>query len=1552
MRNFKLSLIFLFLSFFVLPLSLAKDQKIVYSGSDPYYIHQFPDPVNVRNGNLYLPSTDVSINVADFTINFERFYNSLASGQASPIGYGWRHNFMTKITDSAGPVAPAIIESDGFQTRFWPSKEMTDGLCEKILTARKKYDSDSGQQKSQQFYNDFKNRLSADNQYLFQMLKDYFPNQKTAPLGTYVSSQRIDQVLLKEKGKFIRSFGSGNKEYYDFKGNLIKIEDRNSNYLSLIYLNGRLTAIADRMGLSLNISYNQEGKISSLEDPLGRIFKYFYDRSGNLIKTVGFAGEIESYTYDPQHKIEGIVLASGGKVKIEYDKVMRVAMQTGPGSKVTQYKYGVAEGIQFGEVIDTQGGKTVFQFDKKENKVVEINPLGYEKKSYFSNVNGQLIKTVDEAGLTTNFIYDDNDSGNLVKIVDPKGYSTTYAYGGPFNQITSIAVGSRETKFSYDSRGNMISKVTSLGDKFSYSYDEHGNLVKMTNPKGHSVIMKYDRYANISELLDPLGNVTRIESDPLGRILKKTDPLGGTLSFTYDNANNTASMTDQLGRTVKMVWNQFGKLEEIADSRGAKTKYAYDEAGLLVSQVGPLGQKSSYSYDPRGNLTLAVDPESNRYIFKYDPLDRLIMETNPLGQTASNKYDRLGNLLSRTNEEGVTESYAYDELGRVTKVINPSGKEENFTYGPDTVVKKDSNGNATSLKYDTEDRLIQKIIPEGTVYNYSYDFDSKLVQERSSNGKFLKYAYDPVGRLIEIRNSNTSLLKYAYDQLGNIMKETDANGSEWLFKYDLAGYLSEATNPLGGKISLKYNSQGDITQITDPLGKIETFRYNPLGRLISRISGNGSIESYKYDSLGRITAKETTAEGAKLFYEYDRLGNLLKIKNAKNIQGEFEYDALGRIVAAKNEQSSFAYRYDNLGRITQEKDVLRAKELNFSYDDTGNLSGIYDGKTPLRRYSFDKFNRLSQVKDELGKVYKLEYDSENRLANLFYPNGIKTNYKWDSSDRIASMISSLEGKEIFGAEYQYDPLGNLLKEKSSFGGKNYSYDKMGRLVQALPDQGEKFSYQYDPSGNRVSETSGSNSKRYEYDGNLNIRKSGDVVYDSDPSGNIKSKSSPKGTLNFSWNPLGQLSKVEKNGQTLGEIGYDPFGRKYSYSKANSKTYFRHYGFNPLTEEDSNGNIVKSYVYSPQLDSFDFPLALLEKAKSFYPILDAQGNVVKVTNEAGKVLESIQYEPFGKPTNTKLAFLDSLAFGARPFDRETGLSDFRYRYYDSDTGRFISKDPLSPATGLNPYLYPSNNPFSQRDPLGLVSFSSKSMTPKGNQGSTSSAEPPLGPTYGSTTTSSTSTSAKTTALNTPSLFGSQKFNLGTMFLYQVGIPWGIQKLGKIMKQNLSDIALPFAELPAGAANPLAGALMKVSQKIFKVDSILGKGGSGTTVTDPTKNLEQFKLDLATMSGEDLMKKYPSIKVSWLDSTYLLVNFGEGKVEQFKCQDLEKLKNSKPYGKTNVYHQGTNRTGPDDPRLRATTTTTTATTQNTTQQQSSSGVSTVPAGSRPDPSTRTK
>jgi len=96
----------------------------------------------------------------------------------------------------------------------------------------------------------------------------------------------------------------------------------------------------------------------------------------------------------------------------------------------------------------------------------------------------------------------------------------------------------------------------------------------------------------------------------------------------------------------------------------------------------------------------------------------------------------------------------------------------------------------------------------------------------------------------------------------------------------------------------------------------------------------------------------------------------------------------------------------------------------------------------------------------------------------------------------------------------------------------------------------------------------------------------------------------------------------------------------------------------------------------------------------------------LTDEAGAAVWGAVYDPFGMATvNEDLdgdsnAVALSVRFPGQYYDVESGLHYNYFRYYDPNTGRYITSDPIGLHGGLNTYGYVEGNPLYWIDPLGL------------------------------------------------------------------------------------------------------------------------------------------------------------------------------------------------------------------------------------------------------------
>jgi len=112
-----------------------------------------------------------------------------------------------------------------------------------------------------------------------------------------------------------------------------------------------------------------------------------------------------------------------------------------------------------------------------------------------------------------------------------------------------------------------------------------------------------------------------------------------------------------------------------------------------------------------------------------------------------------------------------------------------------------------------------------------------------------------------------------------------------------------------------------------------------------------------------------------------------------------------------------------------------------------------------------------------------------------------------------------------------------------------------------------------------------------------------------------------------------------------------------------------------------------------------PLAELRSANSFYES-DGLGTVTSLSNSAGALANTYGYDSFGNATSSTGTVVNPFRYTGREFDSDTGLYYYRARYYDPQTGRFLSEDPVGFEAGANFYAYVLGNPVNWTDPAGL------------------------------------------------------------------------------------------------------------------------------------------------------------------------------------------------------------------------------------------------------------
>ena len=82
--------------------------------------------------------------------------------------------------------------------------------------------------------------------------------------------------------------------------------------------------------------------------------------------------------------------------------------------------------------------------------------------------------------------------------------------------------------------------------------------------------------------------------------------------------------------------------------------------------------------------------------------------------------------------------------------------------------------------------------------------------------------------------------------------------------------------------------------------------------------------------------------------------------------------------------------------------------------------------------------------------------------------------------------------------------------------------------------------------------------------------------------------------------------------------------------------------------------------------------------------------------------------------TESVYGNHFLFQGREYDYDTTLYYFRVRWYEPETGRWLSPDPIGISGGLNLYAFCGNDPVNFVDPWGLAHFGTRPLNVRGGR----------------------------------------------------------------------------------------------------------------------------------------------------------------------------------------------------------------------------------------------
>ncbi|MBQ6142128.1 MAG: RHS repeat-associated core domain-containing protein [Kiritimatiellae bacterium] len=319
--------------------------------------------------------------------------------------------------------------------------------------------------------------------------------------------------------------------------------------------------------------------------------------------------------------------------------------------------------------------------------------------------------------------------------------------------------------------------------------------------------------------------------------------------------------------------------------------------------------------------------------------------------------------------------------------------------------------------------------------------------------------------------------------------------------------------------------------------------------------------------------------------------------------------------------------------------------------------------------------------------------------------------------RVSSMLAAESPNEF---RWSYLP-GSDLKESIAYPNGDvvrWEYEpKRDLLTLVFNATHSTYRYTYDAVGNRMSRTEdgetvtytlgvGDRLASYGRAGAPRAPQSVEGAYTHDAAGNVtRIERDGRPTLDLTWNSQYQLVSVATNGVFAESYTYDALSRRVSTTTLEGTT--RHVydnNWQVIADIDEQGNVIASYVWGEGIDKL---LAVTVGGTTYYALTDIQGTVWGYVDSQNNVVARWQYDAWGNVLSEYVLPSAAVAlarlryrFQGREWSAATGLVNFRLRWYDAETGRWFSKDPIRLSGGLNLYAFCYGNPVALNDSSGL------------------------------------------------------------------------------------------------------------------------------------------------------------------------------------------------------------------------------------------------------------
>ncbi|MBG9754934.1 DNRLRE domain-containing protein [Lysinibacillus sphaericus] len=879
-------------------------------------------------------------------------------------------------------------------------------------------------------------------------------------------------------------------------------------------------------------------------------------------------------------------------------------------------------------------------------------------------------KLTSKNGITTTFKVRESTSDTDIEVAyiteqkDLNSNTITYNYDTS-NQLTSIST-NLGTKLLFTYTNGLITNVKYNNQDITYTYTD-GNLtrvlVKKDNITSTPTSFYYTTNGQLTKIIDSNQKIMLYGYNSNLDLVSVTEPsLDGQVAsiteYSLDRTNNIVSVTSPEGTVTRYGLNNNFSVKKIFDPSGDTTTYELDENYNVVSQEVAYTDGSTYAknydYDTKGNVVSTIDSKGVTESYTYDAYSHLLTQTDANQQTTVNTYEN-GNLKTSTTPKGETTTFTYDNFGDMTKVEYPDGKIQTYS------TNYENNQKTTTYRDDKLD-----ITTKTTT-----DFNGNILSYEDGKKQTTWYRYNLKNELVEVQDAANKTTTYTYDGNSNLTSVTNAAGKQMSLSYNAQNLVSKETLAVDdvttAVTSYNYNADGDLIEIVKPTNdKIAYTTSTDTNEKVVKING---VNQYTSQADGLTTTVTN---------------HILNNQNVTYTQSENEL--LQRVDISAPVNRSISYTYKN------EKDLARIQygtdTIEYETDENGQTTELTLNGQPATNFTWNKNSLLESTTFKNGAAILNTYNFNQLQTETLKKNSSTT---WRTNT------------------YEYDKNQQITKVTNNADTVAYTYDALNQLVKEQYNNGLSISYTYDSVGNRTSKTTieqngNTTTINYRYNYANQMTAAGETSYTVSPNGNLMDD----GVFQYVWDALDQLTEVKsQTGATVASYRYDENGRRV-YSKDNKgETYYRYNGLTNqvLFEEDVSGVITKAYTY----DDNGHPLTMTYQGSVYYYLTNYRGDVLALTNSNGDIVAEYTYDAWGNIMSQSgaMATINPYRYAGYRYDEDSKLYYLMARYYNPDTGVFLSLDPvrgdtINPLT-LNGYNYANNNPVMNVDPDGTFSI---------------------------------------------------------------------------------------------------------------------------------------------------------------------------------------------------------------------------------------------------------